>query len=70
MNEILKTKEDEIVSYIENKYNNNSSIKTKLCYIYKCHKILKINSDLFQNNIEVYKIKALIETDEDEGNKK
>ena len=34
MNELLKTKEQDIIDYIEKEYNNNSTIKSKLCSIY------------------------------------
>ena len=33
MNELLKTKEQDIIDYIEKQYNNNSTIKSKLCSI-------------------------------------
>ena len=61
INDLLTTKENEIISYIENKYENSSTIKSKLCGIYKCYKVLNIKSDLFKNKIEEYNIKLKLE---------
>ena len=47
INELLTSKENDIMIYLENKYKNSSTIKTKLCCIYKCYKVLNIKSDLF-----------------------
>jgi site-specific recombinase XerD len=78
INELLTTKEAEIIEYIEKKYDNNSTIKTKLCCINKCYKILKIESELFKNKIDEYKLKTTLTADktkdtnkieENEGNK-
>ena len=78
INELLRTNENEIIKYIETKYENSSTIKSKLCGIYKCYKVLNIKSDLFKNKIEEYKYKTQTQTDkaknenkkdEDEGNK-
>ena len=63
MNELLKTKEQDIIDYIENQYNNNSTIKSKLCSIYKAYKILNIKSELFKNRIDHYATKQNIEKD-------
>ena len=52
INNLLRTKENEIVKYIETKKENSSTIKSKLCGIYKCYKVLNIKSDLFKNKIE------------------
>ena len=78
INALLRTNEAEIINYIENKYENSSTIKSKLCGIYKCYKFLNIKSDLFKTKIEEYKYKTQTQTDkakdankkdEDEGNK-
>ena len=78
INELLRTNENEIIKYIETKYENSSTIKSKLCGIYKCYKVLNIKSDLFKNKIEEYKYKTETQRDkekdtnkkdEDEGNK-
>ena len=63
MNELLKTKEQDIIDYIEKQYNNNSTIKSKLCSIYKAYKILNIESELFKNRIDHYATKQKIERD-------
>ena len=71
INELLRTNENEIVKYIEKKYENSSTIKSKLCGIYKCYKVLNIKSDLFKNNIEEYKYKTQTQTDKaKDANKK
>ncbi len=61
MNELLKTKEQDIIDYIEKQYNNNSTIKSKLCSIYKAYKILNIESELFKNRIDHYATKQNID---------
>ena len=63
MNELLKTKEQDIIDYIEKQYNNNSTIKSKLCSIYKAYKILNIESELFKNRIDHYATKQNIDKD-------
>ena len=64
--------------HIETKYENSSTIKSKLCGIYKFYKVLNIKSDLFKNKIEEYKYKTETQRykekdsnkkDEDGGNK-
>ena len=71
INELLRTKENEIIYYIETKYENSSTIKSKLCGIYKCYKVLNIKSDLFKNKIEEYKYKTETQRDkEKDSNKK
>ena len=47
MNVLLTTKEQDIISYIESNYSNNSTIKSKLCLVYKAYKIMKIEVNLF-----------------------
>ena len=78
INNLLRTKENEIVKYIETKYEKSLTIKSKLCGIYKCYKVLNINSDLFKTKIEEYKYKTetqrdkekdMNKKDEDEGDK-
>ena len=78
INELLRTNENEIIKYIETKYKNSSTIKSKLCGIYKCYKVLNIKSDLFKNLIEEFNYKTQTQTDkakdtnkkdEDKGNR-
>jgi len=47
MHDLLSTKEQDIISYIESNYSNNSTIKSKLCLVYKAYKIMKIEGNLF-----------------------
>jgi hypothetical protein len=63
MNELLKTKEQDIIDYIEKQYNNNSTIKSKLCSIYKAYKILNLESELFKNRIDHYAVIQNVEKD-------
>ena len=57
INILLTTNENEIINYIEKKYENSSTIKSKLCGIYKCYKFLSIKSDLFKNKLKNINIK-------------
>jgi hypothetical protein len=57
INELLTTNENEIISYIDNKCENSSTIKSKLCGIYKCYKVLNIKSDLFLKKLKNINIK-------------
>ena len=54
IHELLSTKEQDIIHYIENKYESISTIKSKLCAIYKVYKLLNIENKLFKNKIEHY----------------
>jgi len=64
MYELLTTKEDEIISYIEKKHNNNNftfqndsfTIQRDLVYIGRCYKLLKIDCELLRNKIGEYNI--------------
>jgi hypothetical protein len=78
INNLLRTKENEIVKYIETKYEISSTIKSKLCGIYKFYKVLNITCDLFKTKIKEYKYKSEThrdkkndtnKKDEDDGNK-
>ena len=59
--QLLTSKENDIINYIETKYNKNntSTIKTKLCCIYKCYKILNLESNSFKKKIDEYKLKLV-----------
>ena len=71
MNELFRTKEQDIIDYIETQYTNNSTIKSKLCSIYKAYKILNIQGELFKNKIDFYAYQQNIKKDKDkETNKK
>jgi hypothetical protein len=71
--QLLTSKENDIINYIETKYNKNntSTIKTKLCCIYKCYKILNLESNSFKKKIDEYKTQTCIKLDKTkESNKK
>jgi hypothetical protein len=70
INALLRTNEVEIINYIENKYENSSTIKSKLCGIYKCYKVLNIKSDLFKTKIEEYKYKTETQRDKEKDDNK
>jgi uncharacterized protein YcgL (UPF0745 family) len=68
---LLTTKEKDIIDYIESQYTNNSTIKSKLCSVYKAYKILEIQGGLFKKRIDFYATKQTIIQDENkEQNKK
>lgn len=54
MAKLFRTKEQDIINYIESQYTNNSTIKSKLCSVYKAYKILNISGDLFKQRIDYY----------------
>jgi len=71
MNVLLTTKEQDIISYIESNYTNNSTIKSKLCSVYKAYKILQIEGNLFKQRIDFYATKQTLKQEETkEDNKK
>ena len=71
MHVLLTTKEKDIISYIESKYSNHSTIKSKLCSVYKAYKILNIPSDLFKQRIDYYvKNKKITQEQTKQENKK
>ena len=72
MYELLKTKEKEIIEYIEEEYkNNHSTIKSKLCGIKKAYEILKIDGLLIEDKTQEYIILSKIQQDKKkEANKK
>jgi hypothetical protein len=71
VHELLSTKEQDIIDYLEKKYESISTIKSKLCAMYKVYKILNIESELFKNKIDYYAKKQTIHQDENrELNKK
>jgi hypothetical protein len=55
--------EQDIIDYIEEKYESISTIKSKLCAIYKVYKLLKIESELFKNKIDYYVNKQTLHQD-------
>jgi hypothetical protein len=58
--ELLSTKEEDIINYLEKKYESISTIKSKLCAIYKVYKILNIAGQLFKNKFDYYAKKQTI----------
>jgi hypothetical protein len=63
IHELLSTKEQDIIHYLENKYESISTIKSKLCAIYKVYKLLNLTSELFKNKIDYYAKKQTIHQD-------
>ena len=55
--------EQDIIDYIEEKYESISTIKTKLCAIYKVYRLLNIESELFKNRIEHYAYEQTLHQD-------
>ena len=52
-------------------FENYSTIKSRLCSVYKCYEVLNIESDLIKNKIVDYRTKTAIENDKNkEANKK
>jgi len=71
IHELLSTKEQDIIHYLEEKYESISTIKSKLCAIYKVYKLLNIESELFKSKIEHYAYEQKINQDKNkESNKK
>jgi hypothetical protein len=63
IHELLSTKEQDIIHYIEKKYKSILTIKSKLCAIYKVYKLLNIKSELFKSRIDYYVKKQTIHQD-------
>jgi len=63
--------EQDIIDYLEKQYESISTIKNKLCAMYKVYKIFNIESELFKNKIDYYAKKQTIHQDKNkELNKK
>jgi len=65
--ELLK-KENEIIQYIEKQYDKLSTIKNKLCGIYKVYSLLNIESIVLKSKIEHYKVSLTIQEDKEKEN--
>jgi len=65
--ELLK-KENEIIEYIEKQYEKLSTIKNKLCGIYKVYSLLNIESIVLKSKIEQYKVSLTIQEDKEKEN--
>jgi hypothetical protein len=63
IHELLSTKEKNIIHYLEEKYQSISTIKSKLCAVYKVYKLLNIENELFKNKIEHYAYEQKINQD-------
>jgi len=55
--------EQDIIDYIQEKYESISTIKSKLCAIYKVYKLLNLTSELFKNRIEHYAYEQTLHQD-------
>ena len=65
--ELLKI-ETEIVKFIEEKYEKHSTIKNKLCGMYKVYNLLNIESLLLKNKIDQYMVSLSIQEDKEKEN--
>ena len=63
IHELLSTKEQDIIHYLENKYESISTIKSKLCAMYKVYKLLNLTSELFKSKIDYYVNKQTLHQD-------
>jgi len=63
IHELLSTKEQDIIDYLEEKYESISTIKSKLCAMYKVYKLLNIKSESFKNKIDYYVNKQILHQD-------
>ena len=55
--------EQDIIDYIEEKYESISTIKSKLCAMYKVYKLLNLEGQLFKSRIEHYAYEQKINQD-------
>ena len=55
--------EQDIIDYIEEKYESISTIKSKLCAMYKVYKLLNIENELFKSKIDYYVNKQTLHQD-------
>jgi hypothetical protein len=55
--------EQDIIDYIEEKYESISTIKNKLCAMYKVYKLLNIENELFKSKIDYYVNKQTLHQD-------
>ena len=72
MNELLK-KENEIIEFIETKYDKLSTIKNKLCGMLKVYNLLNLESNVLKSKIDHYMVSLSIQEDkkkEDSTDKK
>jgi len=65
--ELLKI-ETEIVKFIEEKYEKHSTIKNKLCGMYKVYNLLNIESLLLKDKIDQYMVSLSIQEDKEKEN--
>ena len=55
--------EQDIIDYIEKQYESISTIKSKLCAMYKVYKLLNLTSELFKSKIDFYVNKETLHQD-------
>ena len=67
VHELLK-KENEIIDYIENKYDKLTTIKNKLCGMLKVYNLLNLECTLLKNKIDHYMVTLSIEEDKKKEN--
>ena len=61
---LLTVEEQDIIAYIESSYINTSTIKSKLCSVYKAYKSLEIKGNLFKQRIDFYATKQTLKQEE------
>ena len=64
----LLQKENEIIDYIENKYNKLTTIKNKLCGMLKVYNLLNLECTLLKSKIDHYMITLSLEEDKKKEN--
>ena len=67
VHELLK-KENEIIDYIENKYDKLTTIKNKLCGMLKVYNLLNLECTLLKNKIDHYMVTLSLEEDKKKEN--
>ena len=70
---ILLKKENDIIEFIEKKYDKFTTIKNKLCGVYKVYNLLNLESNVLKSKIDHYMVSLSIQEDkkkEDSTDKK
>ena len=62
MNQLLK-KENEIIEFIETKYDKLTTIKNKLCGVLKVYNLLNLESNVLKSKIDHYMVSLSIQED-------
>jgi integrase len=65
---ILLKKENDIIEFIEKKYDKFTTIKNKLCGVYKVYNLLNLESSVLKSKIDHYMVTLSIEEDKKKEN--